>query len=83
MIATARVTAALRMVRKVGVTLVGVSLLAVAVAMIVLPGPAILVAPLALGILATEFAWARRLLRRLRDGTNRMLRRPCKEKMEA
>lgn len=34
--------------------------------MIVLPGPAFVVIPLALGILATEFVWARKLLQRIR-----------------
>ena len=31
------------------------------------PGPAILVIPLGLAILASEFLWARRLLRKVRD----------------
>ena len=35
-------------------------------AMVVLPGPAIVVIPLGLSILATEFLWARRYSRRLR-----------------
>jgi tellurite resistance protein TerC len=35
--------------------------------MLVLPGPAIIVIPAGLAILATEFAWARRLLHRARD----------------
>jgi Putative transmembrane protein (PGPGW) len=34
------------------------------VALIVLPGPAVLVIPLGLAILATEFTWARKLLDR-------------------
>ena len=34
--------------------------------MIVLPGPAIVFIPLGLGILATEFVWARRLVTRAR-----------------
>jgi Putative transmembrane protein (PGPGW) len=34
------------------------------VALIVLPGPAVLVIPLGFAILATEFHWARRLLDR-------------------
>jgi len=33
-------------------------------ALIVLPGPAMLVVPLGLALLATEFAWARRIIRR-------------------
>jgi hypothetical protein len=33
--------------------------------MMVLPGPAFIVIPFGVGILATEFAWARRLLRKV------------------
>ena len=36
------------------------------VLMIVLPGPAIIVIPLGLAILGTEFAWARRLVNKAR-----------------
>lgn len=46
---------------------IGGTLLVVGVAMLVLPGPAVVVIPLALAVLATEFAWARRLLRRARE----------------
>jgi tellurite resistance protein TerC len=41
--------------------------------MIVLPGPATVVIPLGLGILAVEFAWARRMLERLKSGANQVL----------
>ena len=45
--------------------------LGLGVAMIVLPGPAFVVIPTGLGILAIEFAWARRLLEELkRRGKN-------------
>jgi tellurite resistance protein TerC len=42
--------------------LIGFTVLAVGVAMIVLPGPAVVVIPVGLAILATEFIWARKLL---------------------
>jgi tellurite resistance protein TerC len=42
--------------------------------MIVLPGPAVLVIPLGLGILAIEFAWARRWLRHVKEGSTAALR---------
>jgi tellurite resistance protein TerC/cation:H+ antiporter len=48
------------------VLLVGSSLVLVGVVMIVTPGPAIVVIPLGLGILATEFKWARDLLHKIR-----------------
>ena len=38
----------------------------IGVAMIVLPGPAVVVIPLGLAILGTEFLWARLWLRRAR-----------------
>jgi tellurite resistance protein TerC len=49
------------------ILVVGGTLLVVGVAMIVLPGPAFVVIPAGLAILATEFVWARRLLVRVRD----------------
>jgi tellurite resistance protein TerC len=69
-----------RAVRKVVVAVIGTTVLAVGVALIVLPGPAVVVIPLGLGILGTEFLWARRLLQRLRQGADRALRRPGTEK---
>jgi len=47
--------------------LVGFTLLALGVVMIVLPGPGWLTIAIALGILAAEFMWARRLLDRLKE----------------
>lgn len=73
-------TATLRVARKVVVTVIGATVLAVGLALIVLPGPAVVVIPVGLAILATEFLWARRLLLRLRSGANRLLRRPITEK---
>jgi len=61
-------TSALRLARKVVVAVIGASVLAIGIALIVLPGPAVLVIPLGLAILGTEFLWARRLLRRVRKG---------------
>jgi len=46
---------------------VGSTVLILGVAMIVLPGPGLVVIPLGLTILAAEFVWARRLLTRLRE----------------
>jgi tellurite resistance protein TerC len=45
---------------------IGATVLIGGVAMLVLPGPGLLVIVLALAILATEFAWARHLLKRVR-----------------
>jgi uncharacterized protein (TIGR02611 family) len=53
--------------KRVVVAIVGATVVFAGLAMIVLPGPALLMIPLGLGILATEFAWARRCLRKARD----------------
>jgi hypothetical protein len=45
-------------------TVVGFSLLLLGMALIFLPGPSVLVIPIALAILAGEFVWARKLLRK-------------------
>ena len=56
----------IRAARRLVVGVVGLTVLAVGLALIVLPGPAFVVIPVGLGILAIEFEWARRLLRRAR-----------------
>jgi len=56
----------LHSLRKLAIAVVGGSVVLVGIAMLVLPGPAILVIPLGLAILATEFLWARRWLKHLR-----------------
>lgn len=60
----------LRQARRVAVLVVGGTVLAVGVALIVLPGPAVVVIPVGLAILAVEFAWARRSLKRIRDAAD-------------
>ena len=57
----------LRAARRVIITVVGSTVLVVGVLLLVLPGPAFIVIPLGLAILALEFDWARRLLRRVRS----------------
>jgi tellurite resistance protein TerC len=46
---------------------IGFTVLITGLAMVVLPGPAILVIPAGLAILATEFVWAKRLLDKIRN----------------
>jgi uncharacterized protein (TIGR02611 family) len=54
----------IRWLRRVIVAVIGFTVLLIGVAMIVLPGPALVVIPLGLAILATEFVWARRVLKK-------------------
>ena len=51
-----------RKARRMFVFVVGITVLILGIAMIVLPGPAVIVIPIGLAILATEFVWARRWL---------------------
>jgi uncharacterized membrane protein len=50
-------------VRRLIVAVIGVTILLIGLALVVLPGPAFVVVPVGLAILASEFAWAR-LIRR-------------------
>jgi tellurite resistance protein TerC len=58
--------------RRLVVTVAGFTVLIIGVAMIVLPGPAVVVIPLGLAILATEFIWARTLLAKVKERVLRM-----------
>ena len=56
----------IKIVRRVIVSVVGATVLLVGIALLLLPGPAFVVIPVGLAILATEYAWARRWLRKAR-----------------
>jgi hypothetical protein len=56
----------MHLLKRFAVTLVGVALLLLGAAMMVLPGPGILVIVGGLALLATEYVWARRLLKTAR-----------------
>jgi len=52
--------------RKLIIAIIGGTVLLIGVALIVLPGPAFIVIPIGLAILATEFAWAQRAVTKAR-----------------
>jgi uncharacterized protein (TIGR02611 family) len=56
----------LKKVKRLIIGVVGFTILLIGIALIVLPGPAFIVIPIGLGLLATEFVWARRLLRKVK-----------------
>jgi len=60
------VDATLKNARRLTVGVIGGTVLLFGIALLVLPGPAFIVIPIGLAILGIEFAWARRLLRRVR-----------------
>ncbi len=53
--------------RKVVIGLIGGTITLIGIAMILLPGPAFIVLPAGLAILAIEFAWARRWLKKVKN----------------
>jgi len=61
------VNGALRHTKRVIISVVGFTVLFIGIAMIVLPGPAFIVIPLGLAILAGEFVWAKNLLERVKS----------------
>ncbi len=61
----------MRQARRLIVLVAGSTILLIGAALLVLPGPAFVVIPIGLAILATEFAWARRLLQKAKDAAEK------------
>lgn len=57
-----------KLARRIAIATIGGTILVIGIVMLVAPGPAVLVIPLGLGVLAAEFAWARNWLSKLRRG---------------
>jgi uncharacterized protein (TIGR02611 family) len=57
----------LKSIKRIVILVVGGTVLLLGIALLVLPGPAFIVIPAGLAILAIEFAWARRWLRKARS----------------
>jgi len=64
--------ATLKQAKRLVVTVVGFTVVLIGVIMFFTPGPAIIVIPVGLGILATEFVWARRLLKHVKERASQM-----------
>ena len=65
-----------KLARKIVVGIIGMTVLVIGIALIVLPGPAFVVIPIGLGILATEFLWARQILQRFKKAYDRVRNKP-------
>lgn len=63
------------LIRRIGVTVAGSVVLLAGIAMLVLPGPGILVMVGGLAILATEYEWANKPLNPMRARLNRLRRK--------
>lgn len=69
--------------RKLLVGVIGGTVILIGLALIVLPGPATIALPVGLAILATEFAWARRLMKRGGDIWNRWRGQPAAKRRDS
>jgi len=58
----------LKKIKKIIVAVIGFTVLAFGILLIVFPGPAFIVIPIGLSILATEFVWAKKLLEKFKKG---------------
>jgi uncharacterized protein (TIGR02611 family) len=57
----------IKQAKRLIIIVIGFTVLLMGIAMIVLPGPAVLFIPLGLGILASELIWARRILNKIKS----------------
>ncbi|MCU0342508.1 MAG: PGPGW domain-containing protein [Ignavibacterium sp.] len=57
----------LKQIKRIVVAIIGFTILAIGIILIVFPGPAFIVIPIGLSILATEFVWAKRLLEKVKE----------------
>jgi len=61
----------IKQIKRIVVTVVGFTILIIGIILLVLPGPASIVIPFGLAILATEFVWARNLLDKIKSTIKR------------
>ena len=60
-------TPTLCVAKRIVVAVIGGTVTLIGIALVVLPGPAFIVIPIGLSILATEFLWAKRWLKKIRQ----------------
>ena len=59
-----------KQIRKLVIFLIGTSVVLIGCVLFFTPGPAIIVIPIGLAILATEFIWAKKLLKKFKETTS-------------
>ncbi len=60
-----------KQLKRIVVGIIGITILAIGLIMILTPGPGFLVIPLGLSILATEYIWADTILKKLKEKISR------------
>ena len=56
-----------KQIKKLVIFLIGISVILIGCVLFFTPGPAIVVIPIGLAILATEFIWAKKLLKKFKE----------------
>ena len=56
-----------KLAKRIAIAVVGVSVLAIGIVMVITPGPALILIPAGLAVLSLEFSWARHWLKQLRE----------------
>jgi tellurite resistance protein TerC len=64
----------IKQAKRLIIAVIGFTVLLIGLAIIVLPGPAIIVIPIGLGILATDFIWAKRLFDKVKSNASNVKR---------
>ncbi|MDG2171490.1 MAG: PGPGW domain-containing protein [Gammaproteobacteria bacterium] len=59
-----------RQIKRLAIFLIGISIVLIGCILVFTPGPAIIVIPVGLAILATEFIWAKKLLKKFKETTS-------------
>jgi len=59
-----------KQIRRLVIFLIGTSIVLIGCVLFFTPGPAIIVIPLGLAVLATEFIWAKKLLEKFKEKTS-------------
>jgi len=59
-----------KQIRKLVIFLIGISIVLIGCVLFFTPGPAIIVIPVGLAVLATEFIWAKKLLKKFKETTS-------------
>lgn len=59
--------------KRIAVTVVGFTVLIIGIVLIVFPGPAFIVIPIGLAILATEYVWAQKLFEKIKKRVQKTL----------
>ena len=59
-----------KQIRKLVIFLIGISIVLIGCLLFFTPGPAIIVIPVGLAVLATEFIWAKKLLKKFKETTS-------------